>query len=79
MLNFTKIVSCLVIRTAHQIDTKLMHLCESLGDNVLVKSYLIKGFNFLRHELKQKSLHVYLYTQPGTIRVSFAFLIFSQQ
>ena len=56
MLNFTKNVSCLVIRTAQQIDTKLMHLHESLGDNVLVKSYLIKGFNFLRHDLKQKSL-----------------------
>ena len=51
MLNFTKTVG-LVIRTAQQIDIKLMHLCENFRRNLLVKSYFMKNFNFLTHELK---------------------------
>ena len=39
MLSFTKTVSCLVIRTAQQIDTNLMRLCENFRQNLLVKSY----------------------------------------
>ena len=40
MLNFIKTVSCLV-----QIDTKLMHLCESFRQNLLVEYYFMKDFN----------------------------------
>ena len=46
MLNFTKTVSCAVIGTAQQIDTKLMHRFEKFRKNLLVKF-------FLTHELKQ--------------------------
>ena len=53
MLNFTKTVSCLVIRTAQQIDTKLMHRFEKFRKNLLVKFYSMKDFIFLTHELKQ--------------------------
>ena len=37
MLNFSKTVSCLVIRTAPQIDTELMHPFEKFRQNFLVK------------------------------------------
>ena len=47
MPNFTKTVSCLVIRTVQQIDTKLMYLCENFRRNLLVKSYFMKDFNIL--------------------------------
>ena len=40
---FTKTVSCLVIGTAQQIDTKLMRSFEKFGQNILVKFYSIKG------------------------------------
>ena len=54
MLNFTKTVSCSVIGTAQQIDTKLMHRFEKFRKNLLVKFYSMKDFIFLTHELKQK-------------------------
>ena len=55
MLNFTKTVSCLAHRTAQQIGTKLMHPCEKFRQNLLVKFHLMKDFDFLIHELKQKN------------------------
>ena len=55
MLNFTKTVSCLVIRTAQQIDTKPMDPFEKFRQNLLVKFYSVKDFSFLTHELKQKT------------------------
>ena len=55
MLNFTKTVNCLVIGTAQQINTKLMHPFEKFRQNILVKFYSMKDFNFLTHELKQKN------------------------
>ena len=55
MPNFTKIVGCLVIRTAQQIDTKLMHPCEKFHQNLFVKSHFMKDFDFLIHELIQKN------------------------
>ena len=45
MLNFTKTVSCLVIRTAEQIDTELMYPCEKFRQNLLVKFYFMKNFS----------------------------------
>ena len=54
MINFTKTVSCLVIGTAQQIDTKLMHPFEKFRQNLLVKFYSVKDFNFLTHKLKQR-------------------------
>ena len=53
MLNFTKTVSCSVIGTAQQIDTKLMNRFEKFRKNLLVKFYSMKDFIFLTHELKQ--------------------------
>ena len=47
MLNFTKGVSRLVTITAQQIDTKLMHPFEKFRQNLLVKFYFIKDFNFM--------------------------------
>ena len=44
MLNFTKTVSCLVIGSAQQIDTKLMHRFEKFCKNLLVKFYSMKDF-----------------------------------
>ena len=58
MLNFTKTVSCLAPRTAQQIETKLMHLCEKFRQNLLVKFHLMKDFNFLIFELKQRKILV---------------------
>ena len=54
MLNFTKTVSCSVIETAQQIDTKLMHRLEKFRKNFLVKFYSMKDLIFLTHELKQE-------------------------
>ena len=56
MLNFTKTVSCLVIGTVQQIDTELMHPFEKFNQNLLVKFYSVKDFNFLIEELKQRKL-----------------------
>ena len=53
MLNFTKTVSCSVIGTAQQIDTKLMHRFEKFSKNLWVKFYSMKDYIFLTHELKQ--------------------------
>ena len=47
MLNFTKTVSCLVIGTAQQIDTKLMDPAEKFRQSLLVKFYSMKDFSFL--------------------------------
>ena len=77
MPNFTKTVGCLVIRTAQQIDTKLMHLCENFRQNLLVKSYFKKDFNFLTHELKQKksfSLEFVVVENIGSLKPSHALL-----
>ena len=60
MLNFTKTVSCLVIRTAQQIDTKLMQPCDKFRQNLLVKFYFMKNFDFITHELKQKNFSLEL-------------------
>ena len=46
MLNFTKTVSCSVIVTAEQIDTKLMHRFEKFRKNLLVKFYSMEGLYF---------------------------------
>ena len=59
MLNLTKTVSCLVIRTAQQIDIKLMHPFEKFRQNVLVKFYFMNDFNFLAYELKQGKILVW--------------------
>ena len=56
MLNLKKTVSCLVIGTAQQIDTKLMHPFDKFCQNVLVKVYSIKDFSFLTHELQTEKL-----------------------
>ena len=56
MLNFKEIVSCLVIGTSQQIDTKLMHPFEKLRQNFFLKFYSMKDFKFLTHELKQGKL-----------------------
>ena len=53
MLNFTKTVSCSVIVTAQQIDSKLMHRFEKFRKNLLVNFYSMKDFLFLTHDLKQ--------------------------
>ena len=53
MFNFTKSVSCSVIITVQQIDTKLMFRFEKFRKNLLVKFYSMTDFIFLTHELKQ--------------------------
>ena len=70
MLNFTKTVSCLVIGTAHQIDTKLMHRFERFRKNLLVKFFSMKDFIFLTHELKQGKTLVWGLLQSKTLEVS---------
>ena len=42
MLNLTKAVSRLVMRTSQQIDTKLMHSSEKFGKNILVTFSLLR-------------------------------------
>ena len=54
MLNFTKTVSCLIIRTAQQIDIKLKHPSEKFRQNLLVKFYSMKNFNFLTQAETEK-------------------------
>ena len=70
MLNFTKTVSCSVIGTAQQIDTKLMHRFEKFRKNLLVKFYSVKDFIFLTHELKREKLLVWGLLQRKTSEVS---------
>ena len=70
MLNFTKTVSCLVIRTAQQIDTKLMHRFEKFRKNLLVKLYSMKDFIFLTHKLKQGKTLVWGLLQCKTLKAS---------
>ena len=53
MLNLTKTVSCSVIGTAQQIDTKLIHRFEKFRKNLLIKFYSMKDFIFLTHDMKQ--------------------------
>ena len=70
MLNFTKTVSCLVMGTAQQIDTKLMHPFEEFRQNLLVTFYSMKDFSFLTHELKQKKTLVWGLLLCRTLEVS---------
>ena len=49
VLNFTKTVSYLAIGNAQQIDTKLMHPFEKFRQNLFVKFYSMKDFNFVTH------------------------------
>ena len=70
MLNFAKTVNCSVIRTAQQIDTKLMHRFEKFRKNLLVKFYSMKDFIFLAHELKQGKTLVWGMLQCKTLEVS---------
>ena len=70
MLNFTKTVSCSVIGTAQQIDTKLMHRFEKFRENLLVKFYSMKDFIFLTHELKQGKTLVWGLVQCKTLELS---------
>ena len=44
-------------RTAQQIDTKLIHICEKFNQNLLVKFHFMnsKDFDFLIYGLKQKT------------------------
>ena len=70
MLSFTKTVSCSVIGTAQQIDTKLMHRFEKFRKNLLVKSYFMKDFIFLTHELKQGKTLVWGLLQCKTLEIS---------
>ena len=70
MLNFTKTVSCSVIGTAQQIDTKLMHCFEKFRKNFLVKFYSVKGFIFLTDELKQGKTLVWGLLHCKTLEVS---------
>ena len=58
MLNFTKTVSCSVIRYTQKIDTKLMHHFEKFRKNLLVKFYFTKDFICLTHELKQGKVNL---------------------
>ena len=70
MVNFTKTVSCLVIGTAQQIDTKLMHRFEKFRKNLVVKFYSMKDFIFLTYELKQGKTLVWGLLQCKTLEVS---------
>ena len=53
MLYFTKTVSCLALRTAWQIDTKLMHNCEIFRQNLFVKFHFMEDLDFLIHEVNE--------------------------
>ena len=70
MLNFTKTVSCSVIGTAQQIDTKLMHRFEKFRENLWVKFYYMKDFISLTHELRQGKTLVWGLLQCKTLEVS---------
>ena len=70
MLNLTKIISCSVIETAQQIDTKPMHRSDNFRKNLLVKFYSMKDFIFLTHELKQGKILVWSLLQCKTLKVS---------
>ena len=70
MLNFTKTVSCSVIGTTQQIDTKLIHPCEKFRKNLFVKFYSVKDCVFLTHELKQGKTLIWGLLQCKTLEVS---------
>ena len=70
MLNFTKTVSCMVIRTAQNSDTKLMHPFEKFCQNLMIKFYSVKDFNFLTNELKQRKILVWGLLWCKTLEVS---------
>ena len=72
MLNFTRTVSCLVIGTAQQIDTKLVHPFKKFLQNLLVKFYSIMDCKFLTHELKQRKTSVWGLLKCKTLEVSCA-------
>ena len=59
MLTFTKTVSRLLIRTAQQIDIKLMHPSEKFRQNLFVNIYFIKDFDFLIHKSKHTKILVW--------------------
>ena len=67
MLNFTKTVSCSVIGTAQQIDTKLMHRFETF---LSVKFYSMKDFIFLTQELKHGKTLVWGLLQCKTFEIA---------
>ena len=69
MLDFTKAVGCLVIKTAEKSDAKLMHPFEKFRQNLFVKFYSMKNFNFLTHELKQRKILVWGLLQCETLEV----------
>ena len=70
MLNFTETVSCSVIGTAQQIDTKLIHRFDKFRKNLLAQFYSMKDFIFLTHELKQGNTLVWGLLQCKTLEVS---------
>ena len=78
MLNFRKTVSCSVIRTAQQTDTKLMHRFEKFRKNLLVKYYSMKDFIFLTHELKQGKTLVWGLLQCKTLKSQLCHVLLKQ-
>ena len=50
---------CLVIRIAQQIDTKVLHPFVKFRQNLLVKFYFMKDFDFLTHELQRRTILVW--------------------
>ena len=70
MLNFTKTVSCLEIRTAQKIDTKLMHPFEKFRQILMVKFYSMKDFYFLTQEMKERKILVWGLLWCKTLEVS---------
>ena len=78
MLHFTKTVSCSVIGTAQQIDTKLIHPCEMFRQNLLIKFYSMKDFSFLTHELKQKNVGLEFVVVQNTGSLKPCHVLFKQ-
>ena len=70
MLNFRRTVSCSVIGTAQQIDTKLIHRFEKFLKISWLNFDSIKDFIFLTHELKQGKTLVWGLLQCKTLEVS---------
>ena len=57
-INFTEAVNHLVIRTAQQIEAQMVHPSEKFCQDLLVKFYFIRDFNFLMSELKRRTILV---------------------
>ena len=64
-----EVLDCLVIRTARQIGSKLMHPFEKFRKNLLVTFYSTKNSNCLIHELKQRKILVWGLWQCKTYEV----------